>query len=408
MPTTDTIDRPKVDISKGQCIGTVSNQWAMRPDDQRFTDLTTLRDQVAKWADNSHPIDLDPRSLTAEAHSGDQLLISSDAIDDGRIALAPTNYGFGDLCQLIGAPSRYLAKLPAELAARCLNHGFSNLKVPSDTQKQVYVGEPAGFDMNVLRCLTSPSYGRITDRDVVEEVMKFAGNGTGDTRWKVPGVMDWSTMVYNPNVDITNENTTLYASDRDIFLFLVDDKNPIEVGKTANGDPDLVFRGFYVWNSEVGERTFGVATMYLRGVCCNRLLWGVEGFSETSFRHSKGAPARFLTDCAPALQSFAEGAESKLIAGVKAAKEALVISPGADGEEQAAERLEFLRKLGFSGAKSLELVVTHIEEEGRPPESIWDFAQAMTAAARSCQYQDQRIKLEQQAGKLLDKVKVTA
>lgn len=50
-------------------------------------------------------------------------------------------------------------------------------------------------------------------------------NGTGDTRWKVPGVLDWSTGVYNPRVDITKDTTTLYASDRDVFLFLVDDLN---------------------------------------------------------------------------------------------------------------------------------------------------------------------------------------
>jgi hypothetical protein len=54
-------------------------------------------------------------------------------------------------------------------------------------------------------------------------VQKIAGNGTGDTRWKIPGVLDWSTGVYNPCVDITKSTTTLYASDRDVFLFLVDD-----------------------------------------------------------------------------------------------------------------------------------------------------------------------------------------
>jgi hypothetical protein len=54
-------------------------------------------------------------------------------------------------------------------------------------------------------------------------VRKIAGNGTGDTRWKVPGVLDWNTMTHNPFVDITKDTTTLYASDRDVFLFLVDD-----------------------------------------------------------------------------------------------------------------------------------------------------------------------------------------
>jgi hypothetical protein len=61
--------------------------------------------------------------------------------------------------------------------------------------------------------------------------MQIAGNGTGDTRWKVPGVLDWSSMTHNPFVDVTKDTTTLYASDRDVFLFLVDDTNPIEAGR---------------------------------------------------------------------------------------------------------------------------------------------------------------------------------
>ncbi len=32
-------------------------------------------------------------------------------------------------------------------------------------------------------------------------MQRIAGNGTGDTRWKVPGVLDWSTGVYNPRVE---------------------------------------------------------------------------------------------------------------------------------------------------------------------------------------------------------------
>jgi len=42
------------------------------------------------------------------------------------------------------------------------------------------------------------------------------------------GVLDWSTGIYNPRIDITKNTTTLYVSDRDVFLFLVDDLNPIE------------------------------------------------------------------------------------------------------------------------------------------------------------------------------------
>lgn len=393
----------KIDVTKGARVGTVSQQWFGRPDDQRFLSLDELAAQTAAWADSSKAFDVDPRAFHAYADSGNGLFISHPDIDDDRIAPSPTNYGFADVCGLAGAPARYLSKLPAELAAQCLNDGFAKAK---DKPVQAYVGGlgPDGEvlgDGAALRCLTSTSYGRILDRDVVAEVQKLAGNGTGDTRWKVPGLIDWSNMTYNANVDITKDTTTLFASDRDIFLFLVDDKHPVEVGKLPNGDPDLMFRGFYVWNSEVGSRTFGVATMYLRGVCQNRNLWGVEGFTETTFRHTSGAPARFIEEAAPALASYADNASSKLVAGVEAAKAAMLTAGGDDVD---GERIAFLTKFGFSKAQAADLILTSVVEEGRKPESVWCYAQAITAAARDCQFQDQRIKMEQIAGRLLDTV----
>jgi hypothetical protein len=86
---------------------------------------------------------------------------------------------------------------------------------------------------------------------------------------------------------------------------LVDDLNPIEAGRLPDGSPDLYFRGFYCWNSEVGARALGMASFYLRAVCQNRNLWGVEDFEEITIRHSKYAASRFAHEAAPALLNFA-------------------------------------------------------------------------------------------------------
>ncbi len=47
---------------------------------------------------------------------------------------------------------------------------------------------------------------------------KIAGNGTGETCWMVPGMLDWSTGIYNSNVGVLQDTTTLYATDRDVFI----------------------------------------------------------------------------------------------------------------------------------------------------------------------------------------------
>ena len=227
-------------------------------------------------------------------------------------------------------------------------------------------------------------------------VQKIAGNGTGDTRWKVPGTLDWSSGVYNPMVDITKDTTTLYASDRDVFLFLVDDMNPIEAGKLSDGSPDLYFRGFYCWNSEVGAKTLGIASFYLRAVCQNRNLWGVEDFQEISIRHSKYAANRFAHEAAPALTRFADSSPRPFVEGIRAARERIVAHSDDD-------RTDFLRKRGFSKAETARIVETVLAEEGRPPESVFDFVQGITAVARSKPQQDTRLEMEGKAKKLLER-----
>ena len=104
-----------------------------------------------------------------------------------------------------------------------------------------------------------------------------------------------------------------------MFLFLVDDLNPIEAGLLPDGSPDLFFRGFYTWNSEVGAKTLGIASFYLRAVCQNRNLWGVEDFQEITIRHSKYAASRFAHEAAPALSRFAESSPAPFIDGIRAA-----------------------------------------------------------------------------------------
>ena len=212
----------------------------------------------------------------------------------------------------------------------------------------------------------------------------------------MPGVLDWNTMTHNPFVDVTKDTTTLYASDRDVFLFLVDDTHPIEAGRLADGSPDLYFRGFYCWNSEVGSKTLGTASFYLRAVCMNRNLWGVENFEEITIRHSKFAAQRFAHEAAPALTRFVDSSPAPFVAGIKAARERIVAHSDDDRET-------FLRQRGFSKSETAKIVETVLQEEGRPPESLFDFVQGITALARGKAHQDARLELEGKAKRLLER-----
>lgn len=378
----------RIDVSRGERIGRVSSEWFSRPDDERYLSLTDLHASVRSRADHAQTRTVESRAVRVEASRDDAERLS--LIVPGRDEpILPTHWSFGQLCSLVGAPASYMRQLPAPLAGINLQHGLLSRRAE---QVKTLEAEDGRIE---LRAVTGPDYGRIWDHELVAAVMKIAGNGTGDTRWKVPGVLDWATMTHNPFVDVTKDTTTLYASDRDVFLFLVDDTHPIEAGRLPNGDPDLYFRGFYAWNSEVGSKTLGIASFYLRAVCQNRNLWGVEGFEEISIRHSKFAAQRFAHEATPALTSFANSSPAPFIAGIKAARERIVARSDEDRES-------FLRKRGFSKPETTKIVETVLNEEGRKPESIFDFVQGITALARTKTNQDTRLDLEAKAKKLLE------
>lgn len=380
----------KVDVSRGERVGRVSSEWFSRPDDERFLSLNELAKVVRDRAQRSRTRVVETAQIRVEASREDPERLSL-VLSGADEPIAPTHWSFGQLASQVGAPAGYLRQLPAAIAGINLQYGLSSHRV-----EQIKTLETDSNRVE-LRAVTGPEYGRIYDHELVEAVQRIAGNGTGDTRWKVPGVLDWSTGIYNPGVDITKDTTTLYASDRDVFLFLVDDLNPIEAGRLPDGSPDLYFRGFYCWNSEVGAKALGIASFYLRAVCQNRNLWGVENFEEITIRHSKYAASRFAHEAAPALRNFANSSPMPFINSIKASREQVVARTDED-------RISFLRSRGFSKAETGRIIETVLFEERRPPETIFDFVQGITATARNKPHQDARLDMEAVAKKLFDRV----
>lgn len=384
--------------SRGTRNGAVSSQWCSRPQDQRFTSLTALHGFTKDLADNS----------LADVYRSNELrvLASQDDADTLRVVLPktanskelvidPSHFAFGQLCSLTGAPAKWLRKIHAKMAALNLQYALANHKAEM-VKGYVHSGETQS-----LRAVTGPDYGRIFDHAIVAEVMKIAGDGTGKDgfHWKVPGCIDWSKNVgegmvyYNPMVDITKDSTTLYASDRDLNITLVDDLHPIEIGTLPNGKPDLVFRAFTLRNSEVGFTTYELDTCIIRGVCMNRNFWGEENRQTVTIRHSKYAERRFLEETMPALEAYATASTGPLLEGIIAAKSLIV----ARNEE---ERVEYLRKRGFTKETAQAAVDACLAEEGHPAESVFDFVQGLTAVARNLPHQDARLDLEKRAAKL--------
>ena len=123
----------------------------------------------------------------------------------------------------------------------------------------------------------------------------------------------------------------------------------------------------------------------------------MEDFEEITIRHSKYAASRFAHEAAPALLNFANSSPIPFVNGIKAARERIVARSDED-------RTEFLRRCGFSKGETGKIIDAVLIEEGRPPESIFDFVQGITAVARDKSHQDVRLDMEAKAKKLLDRV----
>lgn len=358
-------------------IMTASNQWMSRPADERFTSLTAMAEHFEAIRAASRSVVVPNRKIMAEPVGDDHkgLVITGP---NGH-AYAPTHFSFGQLASLAAAPAGYLRTLPSEMAADCINFGLQVRRDVEEVGCLLYRNGGAP----VLRAATGPTYGRIWNVDVINALVSRFGDGiTGNFR--VPGE-------FGEAVEVTKQNTTLYAGDRDMFVFLADEEHRIEVPNRRDGQSGSMARGFFVWNSEVGSAKFGIATFLFDYVCCNRIVWGAQGYEEITLRHTSGAPARFLEEVTPALISYSNSSTEGIKAGIVEAKKARV-----DNVD------DFLSKrFGLRNRQIQAIKAAHELEEQRPIETIWDAATGVTAYAKGIKWQDERVEVERVGGKIL-------
>lgn len=357
-----------------------NQQWMTRPDDERHLSLPAFLAKAQFSRDMSRAGVISSRKLQAIADGDKGLLIAGP---QGK-GIVPTHWAFGQVAGLAGAPQGYLRSLHPALAADCINYGMSVTRDIEDIGVYIEMPEEPGT-LPTLKAATGPNYGRVYNAEILNLLIDRFGDGvTG--QWKVPGE-------FGKAVAVTKENTTIYGSDRDMFVFLCDEHNRIDVHGRRNGQPGSLARGFFVWNSEVGSQSFGVAMFLFDYVCSNRIVWGAQQFKQLRFRHSKSAPEKLMEEIQPVLIEYGNSAAGPLEALVAGAQRAKVEAVA-----------DFLKNRNFSATLANSIQRVHLEEEGKPIETLWDVATGITAYAKTVSYQDERVKLEREAGKVLDLV----
>lgn len=353
-----------------------SRQWSTRPAEERFTSLPAMLDMLTASRQNSRAGVVPSRRIEVIPAADNKGLIVTGP--NGH-AYAPTHYAFGQLASLVGAPAGYLRELPAPMAADCLNYGLQYAREIEDVG--VLITRQPGAPEGMLRAATGPRYGRVWNSDVVRALMDKFGDGVNG-QFRVPGE-------FGRAVEITQNNTTLFASDRDCFVFLADEVNRIALPNRRDGKTGTLARGFFVTNSEVGAGALKVRTFLFDYACSNRIVWGAEQVQDISIRHTASAPDRFIEQVQPALVTYANSSAAGIESALIDAQRARLDNVG-----------DFLAKR-FGPRRAAAMQAAHVVDEGRPVETLWDAVTAATAYARQINYTADRVELEAEAGALL-------
>jgi hypothetical protein len=349
-------------------MNAMNTQWLSRPADEKLLTLDDLYTHLQGETDRSRSTVVSNRKIhVAPAHdvnsgpSARELTISTDGRD-----MSASHWSFGQLSALVGAPAGYMRKLPAPIAADCLNWGLHRRQVD-----EIGIYSMTNDDGFMLRAATGPNYGRIHTTDLVETVRDMQG--------------DWTPM-------------QMYASDRDAHMFLVDEDTPIEVGRTYKGEPELISRGFVAGNSEVGSKTLWFSSFLWRWACSNRQIitkWDVES---VRIRHTSGAPDRWREEIQPAIAAYSAGNVDGIVSGIRDAKDARFRDQD--------DALKFLteKRYGFAQGNAKAMLAQYEAEEGGAVQNVWDATQAVTGYAKNSPHQDTRVTMETIAGRMLESV----
>lgn len=369
-------------------VRSAQSQWFARPADQKYESLDRLREVVHSRRMRTTEYDTDATRFEFEYNKAAGVIVANNKVPGAKrdmiVRTDPTHYAFGQVCSLVGAPAGYfrdqLRDRP-DIIVSALNHGVS--KRASEGVKLMVVdranAKPGQFNLPRLAATTSQTYGRIWDADCVDMAKAIVDRTNG----KFYAPLDWS-----------KEKRALFASDRDVFMFFIDGGSIVDGG----GSRDQLNRGFFMWNSEVGSKTFGIATFLFRGVCGNFGIWGAEDVRVLKIRHTSGGPERFINEAVPALNEYVNMSAKPLEEAVRKAKALLL--PGDDKQE---EFSKFFRTRGFNNAEIKKAVDFADAEEGQHA-TLWDMYNGFTAAARHLAFAEARVDLQRRAGKLMEVV----
>ena len=388
-----------------------SNEWASRPADQRFWTIEDMYQKTRKNAEESIVEEIPMRDVSF-THNGSDVLMELPGSQACDLAMSKygdpfarfTNYSFGQMCRTLEAPASYLRTLPTATAVECLNVGHKRMVSAGEGEDDRQFLFHANGKMKV-QAQTSTKYQRVWNFEIVDRLRDLAAQG-----WRTPPArpssMDSETRIATEadTIDFGAESVLsvkagdtiapagLYASDHDMFAFMVNPEVVIDDGSSPGG----LRRGFMVRQSEVGDSSLWMCQFLFNTVCGNHIIWGVSQVSESRLRHVgdiHGKWGGMVAQVSSYLDATGAGQEMEI-------RRAKTIKLGNSKDEV----LDFLfgkRLLSRRGAEQSYDIAEEYSEVHGDPRSVWGVVQGVTRLSQESAFADRRTDLDLAAGKIL-------
>jgi len=180
----------------------------------------------------------------------------------------------------------------------------------------------------------------------------------------------------------------LYAGEQDMFLFLIDPTAWVEIGEHAFAP------GMFLWNSEVGRRSYGVQTFWYQSVCANHIVWDAVEVVGWSRKHT-GNVGEGLERIRSITEELLQKRDERKDGFSEAIRKAMQTRLGGDSEEC----LKVLSQRGIKRTLAKKALEAAAEQGGF---SIWCVVDALTRLARETQFVGLRTEADEKASRLLD------
>lgn len=372
-------------------LSQANREWATRPEDERFKSIADMHAAVTKRWRNSKDGRIDMRGTRLEVNGHIRLIGGAG----GTANL--THWSAGQLCTRLGVPRDLLTKLDPSTASAVLNDRLPKSIAEGDVMGSQRILITADDDgQRTLRALHGDQYDRVWDSQITKALLDWLPEG-----WRNP--VAYAKGKYGAGL----EPSGLYAGDRDMFAFFIDggDWTDHEPG-TFSVDGEQFNHGFFVWNSEVGAKSFGYMTFMFDVVCGNHYVWNARNVSEVRKVHRGNGASRGLYAFREYLNRLhdVKQDEESFVRAVRAAKAELAVPVKGASAAKKLETLDLAYK-AFNGSFTKNEITLALDamlrEEKNVTGSRYDWLAGFTAVAREYGNADDRSKLEVTASKVL-------